>query len=283
MNKSFLPKALLVLAMSMALCAIPQGALAQRGGGHGGGGFHGGGFGALHGGNFGGFQGGHFGGFHGGGFGGFRGPGFGGFRGGFGWRGGRWGYPRFGWGWGWNFGFGFSPYWGWSYPYYYSSPWWGPYAYSYPYPYADTYPDQDPYYDGDSRRGGCDYRYTDHCPDSQNAAPQNRRPEQTPRPKPSNSPKAENAPDYRASSQDYRVATHTQHAPAKYGNVSYTFAEFKTLEPSSEMRPAVRNVVESLRAMPPDVRKQQLNSGRYAGLSPEEKQLLLTLLQSPGK
>jgi hypothetical protein len=91
---------------------------------------------------------------------------------------------------------------------------------------------------------------------------------------------AEKAPDYRVSSRDFRTGNNAQVAPAKYGTVSYTFAEFKTLEPSSQMRPAVRNVVESLRAMPPDVRKQQLSLGRYAGLSPEEKQLLLTLLQA---
>ncbi|HZQ18958.1 MAG TPA: hypothetical protein VFA90_09565 [Terriglobales bacterium] len=276
--KTFLPRAFLVLAVSAALCAIPQGALAQRGGGHGG-------FGGFHGGSFGGSHGGGFGSFHGGGFNGFRGPGFGGFRGGFGWRGGSWGYPRFGWGGGWNFGFGFGPYWGWDYPYYYGSPWWGPYAYSYPYPYPYSYPDRDLYYDHDSPRSECDYRYTDHCSDGQkNGAPQNRRPYgQTPRPKPSNSTKTENTSDYRVSTQDYRTSSDAVPAPAKHGTVSYTFAEFKTFKPSSEMRPAVRNVVESLRAMPPDVRKQQLSSGHYSGLTPEEKQLLLSLLQSPGQ
>lgn len=289
MKKKILPRALIVMAVTVALCAIPQGALAQRGGGgHAAGGFHGGSFGGFHGGNFGGFHGGGFGGFRGGALGGFRSPGFSGFRGGFGWRGGSWGYPWYGWGWGLNFGFGFGPYWGWDYPYY-SSPWWGPYAYSYPYAYGypDQYGDPAPYYGPNSRNSGCDYRYSDHCPDDrQNGAPPRNIPRpnvQTPPAKPSSSPTAQSAPDYRVSSQDFRVPGETLPAPAKYGTVNYTFAEFKTLEPSSQMRPAVRNVVESLRVMPPDVRKQQLSSGRYAGLSPEEKQLLLSLLQSPGQ
>jgi len=288
MKKTFLPRALLVLAMSAALCAIPQGALAQRGGGHGGfGGFHGGSFGGFHGGGFGGFHGGNFGGFHGGGFGGFRGPGFGGFRGGFGWRGGSWGYPRFGWGWGWNFGFGFGPYWGWDYPYYYGSPWWGPYAYSYPYAYGypDQYGDPDPYYGPSSRNNGCDYRYSDHCPDNrQNGAPPRNIPRpnvQAPAARPSSSPTAQSSPDYRVSSSlDYRANTHGHAASAQYGPASYTFAEVTTLEPSSEMRPAVQNVVQALRAMPPDVRERQLNSGRYASFSPAEKELLQKLVQS---
>ncbi len=43
---------------------------------------------------------------------------------------------------------------------------------------------------------------------------------------------------------------------------------------SSEMRPAVRNVIGALRAMPPDARERQLNSGRYDNFAPEERELL---------
>jgi len=42
----------------------------------------------------------------------------------------------------------------------------------------------------------------------------------------------------------------------------------------SEMRPAVRNAIEALRAMPPDARARQLNSGRYDAFSSEEREFL---------
>jgi hypothetical protein len=104
------------LLVGLTLAFAPASALAQRGGGHGGGGFHGGG-GGFHGGGFGG------GGFRGGGFGGggFRG-GFGGFRGG-GFRGGFGGNRFFG---GRGFvgpGFGF-----WGAPWgFYGGPYYAPY------------------------------------------------------------------------------------------------------------------------------------------------------------
>jgi len=43
---------------------------------------------------------------------------------------------------------------------------------------------------------------------------------------------------------------------------------------SSGMRPAVRNAIEALRAMPPDARQRQLDSGRYDSFSPEERELV---------
>jgi len=105
-------------------------ALAQRGGGGHGGGFHGGGGGGFHSGG-GGFRGGS--GFHGGGFygGGFRG-GYGGFRGGYG--GGFYGRNRYFFG----FGLGFYPYSYWPYYYDYGYPYYGypNYGYSYGYPYS---------------------------------------------------------------------------------------------------------------------------------------------------
>jgi hypothetical protein len=269
MNRNILPKGVLALTISVALCVMPQGAVAQRGGHGSFGGFHGGGVGGFRGGAFGGFHGGGFGGFRGSGF-GFRGPGFGGFRGGFGWRG--WGYPGFGWGWGINVGFGF-PYWGWSYPYYDYSPWWGPYAYSYPYP--------GPYYDPDPRRDPCDYRYSDRCRDDRGTPENNTKPSDwNPAAKPSNAPALGNSPqsDYRTSvTEDYRLAMHTQGALT--GN-SVTYADLKTLEVPLQLRPAVRNAVQALRAMPPDARERQLASGRYAGFSPAEKDLLRNLVQA---
>jgi hypothetical protein len=42
----------------------------------------------------------------------------------------------------------------------------------------------------------------------------------------------------------------------------------------STLRPAVRNEIEALRAMPPAARSRQLSSGRYSGFSPEERELL---------
>jgi len=49
----------------------------------------------------------------------------------------------------------------------------------------------------------------------------------------------------------------------------------------SGLRPAVRNVAQALRAMPPEAREQQLNSGRYDSLSLEERELLNNAAQPP--
>jgi hypothetical protein len=52
----------------------------------------------------------------------------------------------------------------------------------------------------------------------------------------------------------------------------------------SELRPAVRNAIRALRAMPPHARERQLSSGRYATFSPEEQELLRqTLAGSRGE
>jgi hypothetical protein len=272
MNRTILLKTVLTLAISLVLCATPQGAFAQHGGHGGFGGFHGGGFGGLHGGGVAGFHGGSYGGFYHGGYGFGYGPHFGGYYGG--WWGGS---PWYGVGIGFGIGFGFGAYWG-GYPYYaYGPGWygygpgWGGYPYYYP---SQPYPASPCNYS--------DYRCPDEPP---NAAPQgNPSPNgQTPSAKPSSSPAVESSPDYRVSSssaEDNRITAQAQAAPASSGNTTYTYAEFKTIEPSSEMRPEVRNVVQALRAMPPDVRERQINSGRYASFSPQEKELLQKLLQS---
>jgi hypothetical protein len=40
------------------------------------------------------------------------------------------------------------------------------------------------------------------------------------------------------------------------------------------MRPEVQNVIRALRAMPPQARQQQIDSGRYSNLSPQEMKLV---------
>ena len=41
----------------------------------------------------------------------------------------------------------------------------------------------------------------------------------------------------------------------------------------------MRNVIQALRAMPPDARQRQLNSGRYHSLSPEELEFVTNATQ----
>jgi hypothetical protein len=254
-----------LLLAALALAVLPQNAVAQRGGHFAGGGFHSGGFGGFHGGGFGAFNRGRFGGFHDG----FRG-GFGGFRGfhnGFGWRG--WGYP--GWAWGLDIGFGFGPYWG--YPY-----WYGPYAYGYPYPYAYGYPYAasdygDAYYGRDSdRRCRCDtedYRHDEH----------DNPPAKVPRPSRDNTSPSASAGSAQEESFDPnyvapRYATpQTIGAAGSSGRNEFRFAELKQPSVSDDVRPAVRNVIAALRAMPPQARKRQIER-RYDHFSQQERQLL---------
>jgi hypothetical protein len=40
------------------------------------------------------------------------------------------------------------------------------------------------------------------------------------------------------------------------------------------MRLEVQNVIRALRAMPPQARQQQIDSGRYSNLSPQEMKLV---------
>lgn len=56
------------------------------------------------------------------------------------------------------------------------------------------------------------------------------------------------------------------------GTVSYRPASaVRQLPPG---RPEVQNVIRALRAMPPEARQQQLDSGRYNNLSPQELRLV---------
>lgn len=305
MSRAVLFRILVVSAVSVALTATPHSAFAQRGG-HGGGGFHsgggfnggggfhgggfhsgggggfhgGGGFGGFRGsgGNFNGFRGGNFDGFRGGNFGGFRNRGFDGFHrhhfGGF--R----GYPGYGYGF---FDFGFFPYWG--YPYWYGyGPWWGSYSYYDPYgPYDPDDRDDSPYYRRHrDNRDRCDYRYEDTCkPNGENrpAKPSNSRvPEGSPDP----NYVTTNLADQRSelSLADNRSAVISDPIVATTV-VASNYQPGDSPQLPSGLRPAVENVAQALRAMPPAARERQLNSGRYDSLSPEEREFLTNATQAP--
>jgi len=49
----------------------------------------------------------------------------------------------------------------------------------------------------------------------------------------------------------------------------------------SSMRPEVQNVVRALRAMPPEARQRQLESGRYSNLSPQEMKVVRAAADLP--
>jgi hypothetical protein len=276
MNPKILVRALAILTVSAALTGTPELSFAQHGGHGGGGGFHGGGFhgGGFHGGGFGGFAGGvhggrGFGNFHGsaglahyhGGFGGsyghrgfygYGGRGFYGYGGypGYGSFYGYGGYPFF---FGINFGFGFGSYWS-AYPYSYGyGPWWGPSGYYSPYP-SSYYPyDAEPDYR--DHRCNTDYRDpNDGC--AGNSGP---------------SSDIESAPS--------NTIGHETSSDSNY--VTTNFVDYQTAAHTSvRIRPAVRNAIGALRAMPPEARERQLNSGRYDGFSPQERELLGSVAES---
>jgi hypothetical protein len=253
MKKSAWLKILGVIAVSVVLAGTPEAAFAQRGGHGGGGGFHGGG-GGFHGGSF---RGG-VGGFHGGGF-----------HGGPGWRGGFFG-PRFGYGWGLNIGFAWGPYWP-AYPYYGYGPWWGaPYYGYYPYyPYYVPYGGPDP-----------DYRRNDASPDA--PLPKN---DDSPPAQHSNTPLPESAPNPNSVTNSvavYRPPVPNYGAAASNGATSkYRLTRATDQQLPSGLRLGVQNAIRALRAMPPDARQRQLNSGRYDNFTPEERELLNNAAQPP--
>ncbi len=256
MKKSSLLKALCIVVASIAIVGAPTQALAQHGGHGGGGGFHGGG-GFRTGGGHPTYGGGHYyGGYHGGGY---------------GWRGGYWGYPRYGYGWGFGIGFSWGPYWP-AYPYAYGyGPWWGaPYNYypcAYPYypPSGCTYAYPYPYYGNGSGSaedpGGNSY-------DSASA-------KLSSLPAPENSSSAASRINVAASTRTvstYKTDADTGAAPYR---LAFTMQE---LPPA---RKEVQNVILALRAMPPDARQRQIDSGRYRSFSPEEIDLLRSGSQLP--
>ena len=255
MSRAFVLNISFTLALSLVLAIAPQASFAQRGGFRGASGsFQGGGFGGFH--NGGGWHGGRgFGGFHSG-FGGFRGGNFGGFRhgpsfGGF-------GYPRYGW----DFSFGVWSYWDpWFWGY---SPWWGaPYPYFYPY---DYYPDDRYYRRDDHDHCRPDYRHPENSCTDNSPFGQNRQ----------NTPKPSSAPsDYR---NQHSLASGGQEHELPDENPATTTPKVKvissTRQESSGLRPAVKNAIQLLRAIPPAAREHYLNSALYESFSPEERELL---------
>jgi hypothetical protein len=82
-----------------------------------------------------------------------------------------------------------------------------------------------------------------------------------------------NVDDYRRS--DSNESSAPMVLTASRSQLTYS----RTQQLPSNTRPAVRNAIRALRAMPPDARQRQLNSGRYDNLSPEERELLKNELE----
>jgi hypothetical protein len=252
MNRTVLLRTVAVAVVFVTLGVAPHASFAQRGTHGMGGGFHvGGGF---HGGN---------------GFGGFRGGFYGGHRG-------FWGYP--GNGYGVSFGFGFGPYWG-AYPYWWYGygPWWGPSAY---YPY-------NPYYYSDatspSYRPDCrnspDYRHDDVPPSSSNPDRDNAPAEPSSIPVPEASPDQDTVTTYSVTYRPLIPSDRTDRSK-RVGN-NYQVAGFSAQQLSSGLRPAVRNAIQALRAMPPWAQQRWLHSGHYDNFTPQERKLLKDALRLP--
>jgi len=82
-------------------------------------------------------------------------------------------------------------------------------------------------------------------------------------------------------SVDYRVVMNRPAAPANSSASNVQLASLSTQKNPSQMRPAVRNSIEALRAMPPTARARELNSGRYAGFTPKEREVLNLAAEAP--
>jgi len=252
MKKSTLLRVLCTVVATVALGLAPQPVLAQHSGHGGGGGFHGGG------GHYG-YGGGHF-------YGGYHAGGYYGWRGGYnGWRGGYWGYPRYGFGWGFGIGFGWGPYWP-TYPYLYGySPYWGaPYYYPYYVPSGYRYP-----YDGSNHAPPPDSGSNSHdIPPAKHLST----------PAPEGSPNTNSMTIHVAASTPTVPNYRTDATTGTANNYRLTNSTMQQLPPP---RPAVQNAIQALRAMPPDARQRQIDSGRYSNFSPEERELLNNASQLP--
>jgi hypothetical protein len=79
-----------------------------------------------------------------------------------------------------------------------------------------------------------------------------------------------------------RPAVPNYRIPSATGAASnYRLAHSTEQQLPPGLRPAVQNAIRALRAMPPDARRRQINSGRYDNFSPEERELLNNALQAP--
>jgi hypothetical protein len=199
------------------------------------------------------------GGFHGGGFGGYHagwgGAGWHGGWGGYGWRG--WGYPGWGhgWGWGWGVGVGFG--WGWG-------SYWAGYPYAYGYPYYYPYYPYYPYYGPNA--------YAPANPDRYNGANRDPR-DHSLQQKPSYTG-PERSPGTNDKIPTMTLASHK--AAEDAGSAKYWLSNYRQ---GTVPRQEVRNVIQALRAMPPEARRRQIESGRYRNFSPEEQELLNQVAQ----
>jgi hypothetical protein len=227
---------------------------AQHGGHGGGGGVHGGGgFHAGGGGGHSAYGGGYYGGYHGAGY---------GWNGGYGWRGGYWGYPGYGYGWGFGIGFSWGPYWP-TYPYAYGyGPWWGA-------PYND-YPCAYPYYPS----SGCAYPYSYNGSGSGSVQDPGWNGYDNSPAKPSRLSAPVNSPN---AASVINVAASTRTPSTYKTDAASDEAHYRLAFTMQELPPArkeVQNVILALRAMPPDARQRQIDSGRYSNFSPEEIDLV---------
>ncbi len=241
MKKSELLRVLCVLVTSVVLICTPESSFAAGGHGGGGGGFHGGGFGGSRG-AWGGS--------------GWRGGWGGGWRGGWGggWRGG-WGYPGWGRGWGWGYpgwGWGVGVGWGWG-------SYWGGYPYAYGYPYYYPYY---PYYPNYGPNG-----YAPAYPDRYNGTSQD--PHDNSQRQNLNYPAPERSPGVNDRTSTVKFAS--RKTAADSGSPDYWLTNYQQ---RTVPRQQVRNVIQAFRAMPPEARRRQVESGRYRNFSPEEQELL---------
>ncbi len=253
MKPSIFPKILCAGLLLIMIGWAPQSVFAQHGGHGGGAGFHGGGGGWHGAGN----------GWHGGG-GGWHDGGYHG-----GWGGGYWGYPGWGYGWGFSIGFNWGSY---AYPYGYG---WAPSYYPYYYPYRYPYP----YYVPADDQPGYASSYSSYGPGS-NGYAYSSRPASSAyaansATQPSSTPASDGAPNVNYLTIHQASHTRPAHSPTMRAVTpsSYRPANSATRQ-LPPLRPAVQNVIRALRAMPPDARQRQIDSGRYNNLSPQELELV---------
>jgi hypothetical protein len=308
MSRFNLLRILSLSVVVLALSMVPQNAFAAGAhgggggggfhGGGGGGGFHGGGGGGYHGGGgYGGgshanYAGGYRGGYYGyrGGYGyGYRG-GYGyGYRGGwgYGWRGGYWGYPGWGWGWGgigigFNFSWGY-PYYSYGYPYYYPYPY---YPYSY-YPYSPSYQygpvSAQPAYSSPDPYGQANgtYPQPNGSYDQPNGSYQNYQPNGGYQNYGSAQPPSASAPAPNSGQLALHEAVYYSAPSRGTDPATANYPASSAARELSQTRPEVQNVVRALRAMPPEARQRQLESGRYRNLSPQEMKFVRSAANLP--
>ena len=90
-----------------------------------------------------------------------------------------------------------------------------------------------------------------------------------------NSPNAASVINVSASTRTVSTYKTDTASDAAHYRLAFTMQE---LPPA---RKEVQNVILALRAMPPDARQRQIDSGRYTNFSPEEIELLRSSLHLP--